>query len=198
MRDSQRGKVYAWEREVLYPTLVLHGYAYQDQGALYSLDQCEAIVTKARARYGLSALPVGDGSFRRRGMYLNRGRVELPRHTRHIGYVCHEATHSIVAALLYGHRAAHGPEFVRVFLDVLDALVPHFPMRELRTSLRDRRIRVATTSAVPRPRPARVAARLSAIDAAIASHRAAIRAAEADRLRILRGEPSRQAAGGRA
>src|SRR6266508_2632211 len=120
-RDSQRSKVYAWERTV----------SNDEQGAEMSLEECAVMIRRALSWYGLSGLPrIKDG----RGTRLARGSdraINLPRWARRPRSVLHEAAHSVVES--FSTQAArsdsnprsarpawHGPEFVTVYIDILE------------------------------------------------------------------------------
>lgn len=107
LRDSQRKKVYDWESVGSVPTL--------------TLDECEALVAKAYARFGLTWQGrIADGRGRRKagGRYQY---VTLPRWGRRPDVVLHEAAHGIADQLARRASldiAAHGPEFAYVVLQL--------------------------------------------------------------------------------
>lgn len=114
LRDTQRQKVYDWENKTF----------AGKHGETLTLDECTVLVHKALRRYGItSTVPVKDG----RGHRWARGgarEIELPRWARNELVVLHEAAHAVVDFLERRHGvtvSAHGPEFMRVFVSLLDA-----------------------------------------------------------------------------
>lgn len=113
LRDTQRQKVYNWENTTF----------AGKHGETLTLNECTALVHKALRRYGIrSTVPVKDG----RGHRWARGgshEIELPKWARNPVVVIHEAAHAVVDFLERRHDvqvAAHGPEFVRVYVSLLD------------------------------------------------------------------------------
>jgi len=134
MRDSQRSKVYSWERTL--PTKEL------------SLDECRDLITKACRYYGKVVPVVKDG----RGTAYARGysyEINLPRWARTTVTVLHEVAHSIHTKYRQGDEATHGKEFMRIFIDLL----AHFKVgtrSELARSARAAGIKVAPIAASPK------------------------------------------------
>ena len=113
-RDFQRSKVYEWEQNYLTPLSK-------------RLDREECIRLIKRTHRGKLRTPqFKDG----RGTWIARGGpsiINLPRWARHEVVVLHECAHSITiqkycpneTAGEYQSLAAHGPEFVGIFLELL-------------------------------------------------------------------------------
>lgn len=143
MRDSQRSKVYGWER-LLNP---------KDEQEELSLAECEQLVKDVWAAYRPhQRLPrVADG----RGTRNATGsswKINLPLWSRNRITVLHETAHS-----LNPPGPAHGPDFVRLLIELLErwALLPR---RQLLDSARVAKVKIGRTSAAERP-TARVRAR---------------------------------------
>ena len=169
-RDSQRSRVYGWERAcgiLTMPTL--------------SLDECQDLATRARARYRKAPLRVFDGRSRRRGGAHGTWAITLPRFARSSWYTLHEVAHTLVP-----HGAApHGPEFVRILLDLLGAFVPSVSLADARKKATEHRVKVARASAVPRPLAASVVKRIESLDAAIKAKEMELGALEEQRRALL-------------
>ncbi len=145
-RDSQRQKVYRWERAQWWwatgfqmattrrgssATTTICS-ATGDQSMALTLDQCRALTAKLWNQYphrtNFQSPPnVMDG----RGCRNARGgigRIVLPVWARTVPIVCHEVAHSIVMSNQYGSRETgmyqidpgHGPLFVGVYAQLLE------------------------------------------------------------------------------
>jgi hypothetical protein len=118
LRDSQRAKLYAWERKAVV------GYLTSPE---LTLDECRALVEEAYRRFGLTLYPrvIAPDHGGRRYARGGASTVLLPRWARRVAVVLHEAAHGITERLAQRHGipdpAAHGPEFVRVFVSLLEA-----------------------------------------------------------------------------
>ncbi len=154
-RDSQRSAVYAWERR-------LPGWP----GECLTLGGCQQLLCEVWGEYLSSDAPlVTDGRGRRSACYAAEPhQVRLPRATRALFVVLHEAAHGIL------HQAApeaahHGPEFARLYLNLLHryAGIELSRARALATHQRPRQVHFAPLADVPallpaeRRGPARVA-----------------------------------------
>ena len=139
IRDSQRQKVYDWE-----------GTHVPGSSVLIPLADCEALIARVCADYNLHSPPVRDG----RGTRAARGGSEfinLPRWSRSVPIVLHETAHAILIGKYGSYRyAPHGPEFMRLYLDLL-AKYAKLPARELRASATAVGLKIAVSSAVPKP-----------------------------------------------
>lgn len=111
-RDSQRGKVYAWERH------------FHATGRDYemTLKECQALVNKVAKFYSVRAPKVTDGRGRRSAYWYNSWEIALPRWSRQPVIILHELAHMITGNLIiWGKRvASHGPEFVGVEMYLLN------------------------------------------------------------------------------
>ena len=139
-RDSQRAKVYKWERESLFPRDRVH----------LSLEDCKDIVSDAFDLYGIPTPTVADG----RGTRWARGslrRINLPIWARTLPVVLHESAHGITSRF-DATAAPHGPLFVRIYIDLASRFMD-IPISDLRRSARAKRIRVGRAAACcPPPR----------------------------------------------
>jgi len=143
-RDSQRSKVYAWERA--------HVPDFDGKGTYkLTLRQCEIMINRVWADYrpGEHAPRVADG----RGCSNAKGgrwRITLPRWARTVPIVLHELAHPLTP-----HPAApHGPEFVRLFIDLLVRYDEGDKAELLRTA-RACRLKIGQAQAAPKPKARR-------------------------------------------
>lgn len=105
-RDTQRSKVYAWERE-------LFGNAFCEQ---LSLDECKAL---AAEMYGKRVV-VRDGRGTRRALAYTDRRlptIGLPKWARNPYVVAHEVAHLIASR--EGYDSGHGGRFVGIYIDLM-------------------------------------------------------------------------------
>lgn len=107
-RDFQRARVYRWERVCV----------HSDTAPAMSLDECRALVEQVyvdRERPGRrrswSPPTVTDGRGRRHAGG-SREVIKLPRWSRRRTIVLHECAHGL-------SDDGHGPEFMRVYIDLL-------------------------------------------------------------------------------
>lgn len=183
MRDSQRSKVYAWERAAIpgwqegqwrgegaHRHIASDGiehtfYRWQRCriDAELPLADCAALVAKVWAGYRPGAAPprVTPGHMARAATG-DRSRVNLPRWARQSVVVIHETAHSLLPLVRWEAGAvclaAHGPEFVRLFIELLVRY--HRPCRGQRATLvrsaKAAKIKVGRLADCPKPiRPAR-------------------------------------------
>lgn len=111
-RDSQRSRVYAWDKAV---------NGGSTEGSL-EIEEIEALVKRIwraeRGRYGhaAAAIPaVHDGRGRRRpGSSRTRHAILLPRWCRSEWMVAHELAHLLDTRA----NAAHGPRFVGILMGI--------------------------------------------------------------------------------
>lgn len=139
-RDSQRSKVYRWERDKIFPM----------DKELLLLDDCKSLIEEVFDRYALPMPDVADG----RGTTRARGstnRINLPRWARTRPVILHESAHGI-ADRFDATSAWHGPLFMRIYIDLIHRYMGK-PITEIRRSARERRIRVGKSAACkPHPR----------------------------------------------
>lgn len=122
-RDSQRSRLYGWENTVF------DMYTYSSQASpVMALAECEALIHKVWRRHSprlhrgtteaaYNAPRVTDGRRARRatGSYW---RISLPRWSRQPPVVLHELAHALLTSVRCS-LAAHGPEFARVYIELL-------------------------------------------------------------------------------
>lgn len=135
-RDSQRDKVYEWERSLGIDEMPM------------SMQAITELVARICVDYGKRMIEISDGRRRRRGaggIGFAGAWIKLPRFARHRYYVLHEVAHAIVSV-----DPPHGPEYAR-FLAELFERYADVPMRTLRTAATTHRVRWAPSSAVPKP-----------------------------------------------
>lgn len=145
-RDSQRSKVYRWEDRI---SKVFRHHGFDRD---LSLEECEELVAQVLDYYDEDEQPRvvdGRGTTRARGSAY---RISLPVWSRTELIVIHETCHCIKSRI--GARgASHGPEFVRIELNVLSK---HFGIKQaaLRHTARVCKVKVAPAdpSLAPRKR----------------------------------------------
>ncbi|MEZ5848208.1 MAG: hypothetical protein R3C70_15780 [Geminicoccaceae bacterium] len=131
-RDFQRSRVYGWERRFVMPL------ACDPMG----LDACRALVLDVYLlceadrceERGWKPPEVTDGRGRRHACG-SRAVIKLPRWARTKAVVLHECAHGLAAD-------AHGPEFVRVYIGLLETFAG-FERVYLERTLNEAKVRVA-------------------------------------------------------
>ena len=109
MRDQQRSKVYAWERKHLQGSTDVR----------LELREIQQLINRVARHYKTKAPRVTDGRGRRVACWSPwQFAIKLPRWARTRVVALHEAAHWI-EDVLYGDRAAHGREFVSIFMYLL-------------------------------------------------------------------------------
>lgn len=106
-RDNQRSKVYHWEQTYLFKLKT---------NTSLSLTSCEKIITDICLSRNIRMPMVKDGRGRKTAGGCYRY-VTLPRWARNKVIALHEVTHTI---LDNGVTAWHGPEFVALYIELLD------------------------------------------------------------------------------
>lgn len=130
IRDFQRSAVYAWETR-------LFGAPKASHEPSLTLPACRRLLARAWRGYVSQArnwgshearqMPptVTDGRGRRRPCFNSEDPfhgpcIKLPCHARRASQVLHETAHAIIWARgLEGKVASHGPEFVRLYMELL-------------------------------------------------------------------------------
>ena len=114
-RDTQRQRVYDWQSACIYPQV-------PDEEQNMTLDECRHLIGRICHRYGYKPNHepnVFDGRGCRSAL-SHGGGVDLPRWSRKGWIVCHEMAHEIVSYYRQDWTwAAHGPQFARIFIDIL-------------------------------------------------------------------------------
>lgn len=151
VRDTQRQKAYDWERKHL----------ALGRAPNLTLSECEELIAKVCERYGVPKPRLKDG----RGCTYARGgehAITLPLWSRSLVVTLHEVAHTIT---LRRHPtvAWHGPEWLRVFCDLLETFAG-FSRTHLITTIRESKLRVAS-AAVCAPPKRRDVRRLAEIQA---------------------------------
>ncbi len=127
-RDSQRSKVYEWERPYHKNTL--------------TLSECQALVEEVFKKYSLEAPRVADGRGRSSACYKPGIHVIcIPVWARKHSIVLHECAHGLVDKI-EPELAWHGPEFARVYAQLL-AHYKYDTLSDIITSLKNKNIKVA-------------------------------------------------------
>lgn len=113
-RDSQRSKVYAWERRASGGTFGGEHFKSLDEVAEYA----KPIWRAERGRYGKARYPVPRfESGRGRGVAYGSGLIMLGRPSRNPWVVLHEMAHCLTHDA--ANREGHGPRFVGVLIGLL-------------------------------------------------------------------------------
>ena len=118
MRDTQKSRVYGWERAYVRDRLAREFY-----DAELSFDAAEALMREVwmaeRARYGRGRKPVPELLYTGRGGTAsfgpNGGRVRLGTTVRTKWVLLHEIAHHLA-----GFHEGHGPRFVGVLIGLLN------------------------------------------------------------------------------
>jgi len=108
-RDSQKSKVYGWEARLQLPDTA---------NKKLTLKECAQMVKRVYRLYDQPAPRVVDGRGTRNA-HGSPWRVSLPRWARTGRVVLHEAAHGLTKIYCPG-KAAHGPEFVAIFAELLN------------------------------------------------------------------------------
>lgn len=143
-RDNQRKRVYDWERA--------HVPGHDDgmdATTRMPLEECRALVESVAADYNLTPPVVKDGRGRRNAIG-GQTTISLPLWARCVPIVLHEVAHTILLQKGQYGAAYHGPDFMRVFLDLLEKYAK-LPLRELRSSAAKAGLRVAPAASCPCP-----------------------------------------------
>lgn len=122
-RDTQCSKLYKWER-----TCFDDWPAGARADPAMALAECETLIDKAwrlhspRLRAGSTArafsVPKVTDGRRARNATGSYRRITLPRWSRCLPVVLHELAHALMTSGIY-RLAAHGPEFARVYIELL-------------------------------------------------------------------------------
>lgn len=155
--DTQRGKLYRWERFAVYPRI-----DFQKMGPL-TIRQCQAIVNQTCEAYSIAFPPrvVAGRDAARDAATGSVRKIKLPNWALDPYILLHELTHSILGIKGYGCEH-HGPRFARLFIELVSWGLGHSKADLLRTARRHR-VRVAAPDQVPqragrrRPHPLLVA-----------------------------------------
>src|SRR3990167_5038700 len=138
-RDSQRSKVYAWEKEI---------FLNYDKNEL-SLEQCQALINLIWRAYEPNENPpeLKDGRGTRRATG-ERDFINLPTWARNRPVVVHEVTHSLLS-----YHTHHGPEFMRLYIELLVRFgETGMGRRELLKSARLSKLKIGKATNIPFPK----------------------------------------------
>jgi hypothetical protein len=111
MRDNQRSKVYAWENDLRLP---------DEAQSKLTLKDCERLAKRVYKAYGKPCPRVADGRGHRRATG-SQWTIQLPKWARTGAVVLHECAHGLQEHFA-PRRAAHGPEFVAIFAELLNMI----------------------------------------------------------------------------
>ena len=111
LRDSQRAKVYRWEQSVIRPN---------DKVRL-TREECRELVERVFSDYNFYGL---EPELRFRGTSRTRATgcrayINLPPWAMITSVVLHEVAHALGDRRLVSAHAWHGPEFVRLYCELL-------------------------------------------------------------------------------
>ena len=146
-RHGQKSRLYAAER-------CLFIARPAPAAALADVAACQAYVDRVLGsrwyrgafRYGPDRVLVTDGRGARRALAYGWRRIGLPRWARQPAVILHELAHCTVAAgsaagAIPRRHAAHGPEFVAVYLRLVGRWMGDEAARTLRASIVAHRVR---------------------------------------------------------
>jgi putative metallohydrolase (TIGR04338 family) len=133
-RDSQRSRLYDAER------------ALRGGRRFVTVDECQAYVDGVlasewwRSRFPrVRAIRVTDGRGRRHaGAFVESARIALPKWARTERVLLHEIAHHAAPRA----AAAHGPEFARIYVELVREFRGEKPARRLLAALHAHRVRV--------------------------------------------------------
>jgi hypothetical protein len=152
-RDTQRQKVYDWERA--------HVESRLPNDKNVPLAELGQLIQKAYVRYGFGFNPhlqLGDGRGRKNACFDYRvggGTIKLPLWARSEWVALHEAAHGIVWRQFDRDAkkfAGHGPEFVRVYIDLLAHFIPSLSAAELQQSAQAAGLKLVSAKSVAPPK----------------------------------------------
>lgn len=161
-RDSQRQRVYQWERLAVGPLL----------RPQLTEEACEQLIAQAIALYGktftVNAVKVRFTSTGKTAHY-RWGTITLPRWARYTDTVLHEAAHAITSMQMLGARscAAHDGAFVHVYCLLLLRVggLQRNQMRQILKAAQKHKVDILPSIYSPRPLPERVQARKEQLSA---------------------------------
>ena len=140
MRDSQRSKVYTWEQNL------------SSEEELTSM-QCEKLAERICKAYDCTTPRIKFINSRHGGaLYCYDHVIKLPWWARNRLTLLHELSHAILHRKIIGWNtlAAHGPEFVALYIDLLSRYrIAH--KKELLRSAKQAKINIATSDARIKP-----------------------------------------------
>ena len=117
-RDSQRGKVYKWERQFQERgTFCAKTFAYRCHNEM-SMDEIKALVAKVNRHFKMRPTRIDPGAGRR-SAYSYGGKIALPKWARQPVVVLHEMAHEVHRYLGRPGHAIHGREFVGIEMYLL-------------------------------------------------------------------------------
>lgn len=127
-RDSQRSKIYAFDKELktLLPQTL-------------TLQEIEQLVRRIWRDYEIrcSTPTIGDGRGARRGKALyHKHMIVLPRFARTNWYALHEIAHILTP----WSAAHHGPEFASIYAQLLER---YAGVQQVRSKMRQHKIKIA-------------------------------------------------------
>ena len=145
MRDNQREAVYDWEKRC---RLYEHGW---ESFQVLSLDECKSIVDRVWREFRITTkLPEvvpGRSNLTHAMFEPLKWEIQLPHWTRQECMVLHEVAHAIVMTKCgFSKVQVHGPEFVRVLMELLVSFAGKNP-EFLKANLG--KVKVADTDALP-------------------------------------------------
>ncbi len=130
-RDTQRGRVYQWEKMALYHQQAERVPPAGDHSVSFmGLAECQHLVNRVwKLQAGTYTKPprVTDGRGQRRGGYRQREHtIMLPTFCRFKELVLHELAHGLLGLhMRLALTASHGPEWVAVYIDLLARYAGH-------------------------------------------------------------------------
>lgn len=134
VRDTQKGKVYKWERQ------------YHEKATM-SLDECASLAAKVTRHFKMREVYIRDGRGCR-SAYSYGGSIGLPKWSRQPTVVLHEMAHEVERWLRFGRVVAwHGREFVGIEMYLLTKFGGH-DIKDLTRTANEARVDFISQSTV--------------------------------------------------
>lgn len=135
-RDNQRSKVYKWESDFLEKDCICN--------ATLTLEQCSDIISKVWMEQKVRKVSVPppllkDGRGRRRGSGSVHA-IKLPVFARRLYYLLHEISHALTPT----RYASHGPEYLRIYIELLSWYCD-IPKSDLLRSAKEMKLKVGAS-----------------------------------------------------
>lgn len=146
VRDSQRKKLYDAERPLWLASARHESMSAVQAFSIRALSAAVASYPVAQnVLYDIRAgsFQFKDGRGASRG-YANAWFVSLPSFARHELYILHELAHVIHDRTgFFESQAAHGPEFARIYLDLVNLALGVAPFLALKAAFQRGRVKIA-------------------------------------------------------
>jgi hypothetical protein len=123
-RDSQRSKVYKWERK----------HFYKPTECVMNILSCLELIREISEYYEIP-MPILKDDLRANHPYFkaSNNTINIPFNMRKKWVIIHEISHAINKHINGSSMPSHGPEFVAIYMDVLNKFhdINHDELRKL-------------------------------------------------------------------